>query len=100
MSAGAVTLNDASGLYDFTTAQSQAYGTNPMIDLGSSVFGMIAGDGNGNGVINAIDRNAVWRVQNGTIGYLGGDFNLNSIVNAIDRNGYWRNNNGILTQVP
>ncbi len=35
-----------SELYDFTTAQTQAYGTNPMKDFGDGAFGMIAGDVN------------------------------------------------------
>ncbi|MEW6510858.1 MAG: hypothetical protein AB1428_07875 [Bacteroidota bacterium] len=100
MSAAAVPISDNSALYDFTTGQAQAYGTNPMVQVGSA-FCMIAGNGNGDGSINAVDRNSVWRVQNGSInGYYTGDFNLNGTVNAIDRNTYWRVNNGILSQVP
>ncbi|HQF43974.1 MAG TPA: hypothetical protein PK073_13785, partial [Ignavibacteriaceae bacterium] len=63
-------------------------------------FSMIAGDGNGDGGVNIVDRNLVWRVQNGTIGYLLGDFDLNSGVNIVDRNLMWRVNNGKLSQVP
>ena len=86
--------------YDFSSAQSQAFGTNPLADLGAGVFGLIAGDGNANGGVNIADRNLVWRVQNGTLGYLSGDFDLSSGVNIADRNLKWRINNGKLTQVP
>jgi hypothetical protein len=61
---------------------------------------MFAGNGNGDGSINATDLNAVWRVQNGSInGYYNGDFNLDTYVNATDLNGFWRVNNGTLSQV-
>ena len=48
MSASAIPLSSNSALYDFSTAQLQAYGTNPMADLlgNGTVFGMIAGDAN------------------------------------------------------
>lgn len=64
-------------------------------------FAMFAGNGNGDGAVNATDRNVVWRVQNGMVnGYYSGDFNLDGNVNATDRNAYWRLNNGTLSQVP
>jgi hypothetical protein len=100
MSSNPVSLNSSSVQYDFTTSQTKAYGSNPMKDLGSGVFGMYAGDGDGNGYINAVDRNSFWRLQNGTNGYLSADFDLNGSVNAVDRNGFWRVNNGMATQVP
>ena len=100
MTASAIPLSSSSTDYDFTTAQSQAFGINPLSDLGGGVFGMIAGDGNGDGGVTIVDRNLVWRVQNGTIGYLPGDFDLNSGVSIVDRNLKWRVNNGKLSQVP
>jgi hypothetical protein len=101
MSANPVNLSFTnSSLHDFSTAQTQAYGSEPMVDLGGGLYGMYAGDGNGDGGINIVDRNLVWRLQNGTIGYLPGDFDLNSGVNIIDRNLKWRVNNGKLSQVP
>ncbi|MBK9097328.1 MAG: hypothetical protein IPM14_04235 [bacterium] len=100
MTANPVTLSFSPVLYDFSTAQTQAYGTVPLADLGSGRFGLIAGDGNANGGINIADRNLVWRIQNGTLGYLTGDFDLSSGVNIADRNLKWRVNNGKLTQVP
>jgi hypothetical protein len=99
MSAGTVALSSTSVQYDFTTAMTQAYGTNPM-KLVSTKYVMYAGDGNNDGVINATDRNLIWRVQNGTVGYLTGDFNLDRSVNATDRNLFWRINNGKSGSLP
>jgi len=99
MSASAVALSASSVQYDFTTAMTQAYGTNPM-KLVSTKYVMYAGDGNNDGAINATDRNLVWRVQNGTVGYLTGDFNLDGVANATDRNLFWRINNGKSGSVP
>jgi hypothetical protein len=85
MSANSLTLSSSlsgsyliggSTAYNFSSAQTQAYGTNPLSDLGGGAFGLIAGDGNANGGVNIADRNLVWRIQNGTIGYLSGDFDL------------------------
>ncbi len=86
--------------YDFTTAQTQAYGTNPMKDFGDGAFGMMSGDGNASSGVTATDKNSVWRTQNGTNGYLMGDFNLSGGITASDKNNHWRVNNGKTTQIP
>jgi parallel beta-helix repeat protein len=86
--------------YDFTTSQTQAYGTNPMKELTGGVYGLFAGDGNANGSITATDKNSVWRSQNGTNGYLMGDYNLSGGVTASDANAFWRVNNGKSSQIP
>jgi hypothetical protein len=91
--------NSAAVAYDFSTGQTQAYGTNAMKAVGTR-FALFAGNGNGDGSINAVDRNSIWRVQNGAFGYFGGDFDLNGTVNAVDQNGFWRVNNGNVSQVP
>lgn len=103
MSASAVPLNSSgSTLYDFTSAQSQAYGLNPMSEVETGVFAMRAGDGNSDGGVDALDRNLVWRPQNGTTWTYQkyGDFSLDGGIDALDRNLYWRPNNGTGTQVP
>jgi hypothetical protein len=89
--------------YDFTTGQNKAYGTNPMKDLGGGKFGMIAGDANEDGTINATDLNNYWIPQNGTsYNYhtTTSDFNLDGTINAMDLNSFWIPNNGNSTQVP
>lgn len=103
MSASALALDpNTSSLFDFTTAQTQAYGTNPMTEVATGVFAMLSGDGNADGGVDAIDRNSVWRSQNGTTWSYSkyGDFNLDGGIDAIDRNICWRGNNGSSTQVP
>lgn len=100
MSAAAVLLSSASGLYDFTTAQTQAYGTNSMVDLtgGGTVFGMVAGDASNDGQVNVDDRNATWNNKN-LVGYRIDDVTLDGQVNVDDRNITWNNKN-LGTQIP
>ncbi|MDZ7268925.1 MAG: hypothetical protein ONB48_14420 [candidate division KSB1 bacterium] len=103
MTAGAITTRrDLPALYDFTTAQTQAYGTNPMKQVEANVFAMLAGDGNGDGRVDDADRNSIWRPQNGTSWSYdkGGDFNLDGGIDAIDRNRFWRANSGSRSSVP
>jgi len=102
MSANPISLSESSDLYDFTIAQSMAYGTNPMKELEAGVFGMLAGDGNSDGGVDALDKNLVWRPQNGTTWEYTkyGDFNLDGGIDALDLNLKWRPNNGTGTQVP
>jgi hypothetical protein len=61
-----------------------------------------AGDGNGDGGVDALDLNAIWRPSNGTTWSYAkyADFNLDGGIDAIDANAYWRPNNGSATQVP
>ena len=72
--------------YNFTTASSQAYGINAMIDLGGGVFGLYGGDGNADGTINTDDKITIWSVEAGTSGYMNGDFNMNSQTDNLDKN--------------
>ena len=87
-------------LYDFTNSLSKAYGQNAMIEIATGVFGMYAGDGDGDGIIYDNDRNEIWSAQNGSMDYLNGDFNLDSGVTIKDINEYWNFNQGKTTQVP
>ena len=103
MTSSAISLSDIFSItYDFTTAQSQAFGSNPMTLLEAGVFGMLSGDGNADGGVDALDINLEWRPQNGTTwNYTKlADFNLDGGIDAIDVNLYWRPNNGTATQVP
>ena len=86
--------------YDFTTSQAQAYGTDQMADLGDGSFGMIAGDGNGNGQIQNNDSEDIWKPDNGSSGYKNSDYNLNGQVQNNDNEDFWKLNNGKGTQVP
>jgi hypothetical protein len=97
MSHTAIALSQASGMYDLTTSQSQAYGTNPMKLVGTT-YVMYAGDGNQSGIVTAADANAAYAVIN-TTGYSGNDVNLSGIVTAADANVVFGNLNKA-AQVP
>ncbi len=89
-----VTVNSGGLSFDFTDA-TQLYGTNVLLEVGG-YGGLIPGDANGDGTVNAVDLNASWRVQNGQqFSYPTGsaDFNGDGTVNAVDLNSFWRPNN-------
>jgi len=89
MSASRVSLSSASALYSFTTSQGQAYGANPMTDLGtgSGPFGMIAGDANGDGQVTGTDFNLFDTDFRGALtGYRLTDWNLDGQVTGSDFN--------------
>ncbi|MEM6800356.1 MAG: LamG-like jellyroll fold domain-containing protein [Bacteroidota bacterium] len=91
------------GLIDFSNPSTTIWGgTNAGILLGAKRL-LIAGDANGDGVINAIDLNLQWRMQNGGVyiyGSSNADFNLNGNVNALDKNLYWLKNNSRISILP
>ena len=97
MSVSTVPLTIASASYDFTTAQAKAFGSTPMIQVGTK-FCMFAGDGNATGIVTAADANLVFVGINGT-GYLSADGNLSGIVTAADANIVFINLNAS-TKVP
>jgi parallel beta-helix repeat protein len=83
MSANTLSLSDNSSLYDFTTGPGKAYGTNPMSDLGNGKWGMTAGDGDINGLVNVIDYGTVGNFLFAT-GYIFGDLDMNGVINVMD----------------
>ena len=85
MTPTALAIDNNTPRYDFTTGQGQAFGTNPMVNLGGGVFGMYAGNSTGDGVINVLDFNAVG-AHIFQSGYLSGDHDMNGIVNVLDFN--------------
>ena len=86
--------------YDFTIAQSQAYGSNPMKAVAGGRFAMIAGDASGNGQVATSDINTFIRPRLGQSGYQSADINLNGQIQTSDINTYARPNLGKGTQVP
>ena len=89
--------------YDFTVAGA-AYttGPDPMVEVETNVWAMIAGDADGSGAVDATDQNAEWRPNNGQPWdySIGADMNLDGSIDATDLNAFWRPNNGKSTQVP
>ncbi len=102
MTASSIVVTESSAPYDFTDAQSKAFGSDAMADMGNGVYAMRSGDGNSDGGVDALDRNLVWRPDNGSPWSYDkkSDFNLDGGIDALDRNLYWRVNNGTATQVP
>jgi len=99
MTASAITLNSNSALYDFTSGTDKVYGGSAK-QLESGVYGMYAGDADGNGQVQTSDKNDYWWPQSGTAGYKSGDFDLNGQVQTSDKNDYWWNNSGVGSAVP
>jgi hypothetical protein len=85
--------------YDFTASASQAYQNGQNL-LNGNVYGMIAGDGVPDGIVNADDRLQAWKPYAGTTGYRSGDFNLDGQVNNPDKNDLWFKNINKSSQVP
>ena len=75
MSRTAVPLDGAGGLYDFSTGQAQAFGSRPMIQVGSR-WCMFAGDANADGQITTLDFSP-WlaNAKAALTGYTPTDFN-------------------------
>lgn len=72
-----------SALYDFSTAQTKAFGTEPMVDLGNNVFGMYAGDANISAIITSADVTPIIANLN-LATYKVADVNMSGIVTAAD----------------
>jgi hypothetical protein len=87
--------------YDFTTGMDQVYGgMSGHKEIGSGVWGMIAGDGNHDGLIDDADLDPVWQNNAGNGGYLESDYNLNSQTDNQDKNERWIMNFGRSAYVP
>lgn len=96
-------ITDVGGIYsyNFTSGSGQAFGgINGHKQLEPGVWGMVAGDGNGNGLIQNTDETSVWKTDLGQSGYKGGDFNLNGLVQNTDETNYWKVNLGAGGQTP
>ncbi len=82
--------------YDFSSANTQAYGNN--LKLKGGRYCLYSGDVNGSGVINSTDRTLI-RSNVGQTGYIRFDLDGNGVVNSADRT-IVRNNTGIARQRP
>ncbi len=101
LSASPLALNGSTYSYDYSQSENSAYGgVIGHKQLHSGVWGMISGDGNGDGQINNTDKNDIWLAQTGLSGYKSGDFSLDGQVNNADKINFWAVNSGISTQLP
>jgi hypothetical protein len=89
--------------YDFTVPGA-AYGTDPMKDLGGGPgpFGMYAGDGEVDGVIDDADLNiCMAETTSAAAGYTPGNYNMDASTQALDLNLYYANElTGATSHVP
>ena len=85
---------------DFTTAGNNALGENAQKSLGNGVYGMFAGDANGDGLVDDIDKTVLWNSEAGSQGYNSSDFNLDGESDNKDKNGFWVPNTGMGSNVP
>jgi hypothetical protein len=100
MSANGVTQSGGIYAYDFSTSASQAYGGPAGYkNISGSAWGMVAGDANGDGLIDLSDKTQ-WAAFAGKKGYYGSDFNLNAQVNNPDKDERWVPNTSKMEQVP
>jgi hypothetical protein len=96
LSAQPLNYDGSSFNYDFTTSAGQAYGSNQK-DLGSGIFGLFAGNANGDNTIDESDLYDKWDIETGNLGYFNGDMNMNTQVNNGDKNEIWLPNLGSIS---
>ncbi len=103
MSAHAISESSSVYTIDFTSALGNTYlGATGLASLSGGRFGMLAGDADGDGDVDASDL-TTWRAQNGgtfTYNSTNGDFNLDGVINAVDRNDFQQKNESKTSQVP
>ncbi|MBN1338159.1 MAG: hypothetical protein JXA03_02485 [Bacteroidales bacterium] len=87
--------------YNFTAGVLQAFGgATAHKELVPGIWGMVSGDGNGDGQVNNGDKNDVWKQQAGFSGYFAGDFTMNGQVDNVDKIDHWLVNSGRSAQLP
>jgi hypothetical protein len=101
MAANPASLNNDIYTYDFTTSSSQVYGGSiGYKEIAPGIWGMISGDGNGDGIINFNDKSGEWINQTGQSGYKTADFDLSGKVDNLDKNDKWFENINKESQIP
>jgi hypothetical protein len=98
MTAASTLLKMNSVVYDFTTGSSKVYGGAngcKLIDSGASKWGMITGDGNGDGNIYVEDYTDYWIPEFGLSNvYSIGDYSMDGVVFSDDYTDFWIPNFG------
>lgn len=86
--------------YDFTTGADKSFGgASAQNQFVSGAWGMVAGDSNGDGTIDDLDK-AAWQLNAGNTGYFQQDHNMDSEVDNSDKNDTWLQNLGRSSQIP
>ena len=101
MSSGPVAGFGGAYNYNFSTGAGQVYGgSNGYKQLETNVWGMVAGNINGDNQVTASDKTNGWMMDVAKRGYFGADANLNLQVNNPDKNDYIILNNTKFSAVP
>ncbi|MGH1364172.1 MAG: beta strand repeat-containing protein [Calditrichia bacterium] len=100
MSANAVSLSETAGLYNFSTGQGQAFGTDAMVEVSSGVFALPGGNADANAAIDLTDLTVGWKSEVGLSGYKLTDFNMNGQIQNTDKNFVWKAARGKSSQLP
>ena len=101
ISANPISIFNGNGTYDFSSAESQVWeGILGHKELSSGIWGLAAGDSNGDGNINEQDKQDEWNPNTGTWGYLPSDFSFDSQIDNLDKNDFWNLNLGFIGRVP
>ena len=100
MSANGVIASGGIYAYDFSIAAGQVHGgTTGYKNISGSVWGMVAGDANRDGLINLNDKTQ-WAAFAGKRGYLDTDFTMDAQVNNTDKDDKWLSNTAKTEQIP
>lgn len=87
--------------YNFSSAAGQAYnGILAHKQIGPGVWGMFAGNGDGNDIVDNLDEDPVWESEAGGQGYLNSDYNFDTQSDNKDKDDVWVPNIGKESQVP
>ena len=87
--------------YDFSTGSDKAYGDgSAQNEIASGVWGMIAGDSDGNGIVEDPDKLVSWITEAGMPGYMKSDYEVNRQVSNEDKNDFWIPNYLRSSQIP
>ena len=102
MSSDTLDTSDGEGSWDFTSGESQAFGTGALKEVDSGRWALFAADGSVDGQVTASDFN-LWLINTkaGATGYQMSDFDLDGQVTASDFNLWLVNTKaGAATRVP
>lgn len=92
MTASAIPLHSDETIVDFTDVATPTFGVSAQASLGGGVLGLVSGDLDASGVIDAGDRSQAWNDRN-VLGYELSDSDLSGVVDASDRSNAWNNRN-------
>ncbi len=101
ISADPIVIFNGYGNYDFSSGEFTVLeGSLGHKEISSGIWGLAAGDSNGDGKIDELDKIDDWDLNAGTMGYLNADFSMDSQNDNKDKNDFWDLNFGFISRVP